>query len=190
MDGDEREEHPHHLSLWQPIRKGRSVAEEKRNRGSQCQGRNGRLAKGGTSHQEGAIGMSKRITAVTILTTIALALLAGCSSSGSDLQTVSPGEASAIIDSETEPVVLDIRTPDEYQTGIIEGAVNIDFYENDFAIQLDALDKEATYVVYCRSGNRSGQSMTLLEKLGFVNVTEVQGGILAWEADGLPVVAP
>jgi phage shock protein E len=117
-------------------------------------------------------------------------LVAGCSTADDALTTVSPTDAAEVIAGDPEVVVLDIRTPEEYADGIIEGAVNIDFYDTDFASQLDTLDKDTHYVVYCRSGNRSGQAMGAFADLGFAEVTEVDGGIVDWYAAGLPVVAP
>jgi rhodanese-related sulfurtransferase len=117
-------------------------------------------------------------------------LVAGCSTADGTLTTVTPTDAAEVIASDSDVIVLDIRTPEEYAAGIIEGAVNIDFYEADFASQLDSLDKDAHYVVYCRSDNRSGQAMGIFADLGFSEVTEVDGGIVEWYAAGLPVVAP
>ena len=117
-------------------------------------------------------------------------VLAGCSSSSADFETVSPGTAATIIADDSSEIILDIRTPEEYDQGIIEGAINIDFYEPAFASDLDALDKDAHYVLYCRSGNRSGQAMSTFEDLGFTNVTEIDGGIANWYEAGLPVVLP
>ncbi|MCL1599573.1 MAG: rhodanese-like domain-containing protein [Actinomycetia bacterium] len=117
-------------------------------------------------------------------------VLAGCSSGAAAVETVAPATAAEIIVQETDEVVLDIRTPEEFGQGIIEGAINIDFYASDFADQLDTLDKDAHYVVYCRSGNRSGQARSTFEKLGFTNVTEIEGGIANWYNSGLPVVLP
>lgn len=83
--------------------------------------------------------------------------------------------------------VLDVRTPEEFAEGHVEGATLIDFYEPDFAERIAALDRGTTYVVYCRSGNRSGQATALMAEQGFVAVNDVGGGVLAWEADGLPL---
>lgn len=77
-------------------------------------------------------------------------------------------------------VILDIRTPEEYSSGHIENAVNVDYYAADFINKLEKLDKNATYMVYCRSGNRSGSTVTQMEKLGFKSVYELNGGINAW----------
>jgi rhodanese-related sulfurtransferase len=122
---------------------------------------------------------------------LALAIVGtACSSSGAVLETVEPQDAAATIAENPGAIVLDIRTPDEYRDGIIEGAVNIDFYAPDFADQLAALDRDATYVVYCRSGNRSGEAMRTFADLDFQEVSEIDGGIVNWYQQGLPVVAP
>ena len=130
-----------------------------------------------------------------IMTTLVGLLLmtivaSACSSTGVAVSPVSPSEAAAVIAAGPNVVVLDIRTPQEFNEGIIEGAINIDFYESSFAVTLDTLDKDAEYVVYCRSGNRSSQARKTFESLGFTNVTEIEGGIVDWYASGLPVVAP
>lgn len=84
-------------------------------------------------------------------------------------------------------VVLDVRTPDEFNAGHLDGAVMIDFYESDFAANINELDRDQPYLLYCRSGNRSGQTLALMEDLGFTNVADVDGGINAWLDAGLPV---
>ncbi len=117
-------------------------------------------------------------------------VLAGCSSSTATLETVSPDAAAAVIAEESNEIILDIRTPDEFNAGIIEGAINIDYYEASFADDLDALDKDAHYVVYCNSGNRSGDAMGTFKDLGFTNITEIDGGIQAWYSAGQPIVLP
>jgi phage shock protein E len=125
-----------------------------------------------------------------LLITLAAAIaIAGCSSSDAVLETVSPEAAAEVITSTPDVVVLDIRTPEEFAEGFIEGASNIDFYRSDFAGQLDVLDKEVPYVVYCRSDNRSGQAMDVFADLGFTNVTEIDGGIVNWYESGLPIVS-
>ncbi|MGA1439089.1 MAG: rhodanese-like domain-containing protein [Ilumatobacteraceae bacterium] len=75
--------------------------------------------------------------------------------------------------------VIDVRTPEEYAEGHVEGAELIDFYEPTFAERIAALDRDRDYIVYCRSGNRSGQAVELMEQLGFGRVWELEGGVLA-----------
>lgn len=82
----------------------------------------------------------------------------------------------------TEPnvVILDVRTPEEVAAGKIEGAVELDFYDNDFQQKVTALDKEKTYLVYCKVGGRSGQACELMQDAGFKSIFNLDGGWTAW----------
>jgi rhodanese-related sulfurtransferase len=124
-----------------------------------------------------------------LLTALAL-LLTGCGGSSSGIELVSAVDAADIIAEDSGAIILDVRTPEEFGEGHIEGAVNIDFYAADFAARLAGLDPEASYVVYCRSGNRSAETAKLMADLEFSRVDEIEGGILAWNAAGLPVAVP
>jgi rhodanese-related sulfurtransferase len=106
----------------------------------------------------------------------------------SGISTISVDAAAAITDNPPDDlVVLDVRTPEEFAEGHLEGAVLVDFYAADFADQLAALDTDVPYLVYCRSGNRSGQALGMMEQLGFASAVDVDGGIVAWADAGLPV---
>lgn len=83
--------------------------------------------------------------------------------------------------------VIDVRTPEEFAEGHIEGAQLIDFYSDTFAEEIAALDADGEYLVYCRSGNRSGQTVALMAKNGIDQVWDLQGGVLAAESSGLLV---
>lgn len=72
-------------------------------------------------------------------------------------------------------IILDVRTPDEYSSKHIKNAINIDFYGADFTSKIKALDKSKDYKVYCRSGNRSGQTVNMMKSLGFKSVENVGG---------------
>lgn len=122
----------------------------------------------------------------SVLAVLAL-VVAGCGGSNEAAVTlVSPIEASELIEG-GDVRVIDVRTPEEYAAGHIEGATLVDFYEPDFADRIAELDRDAEYVVYCRSGNRSSQATALMDEQGFEDVNDVDGGIVAWEAAGLPV---
>lgn len=124
-----------------------------------------------------------------ILLTISLGLVvASCASTATEarLDLVTPRDAAAIID-DRPVVVLDVRTPEEFAEGHLENAINIDFYAADFADQLAGLDPDTEYVVYCRSGNRSGQTIPIMADLGFQSVHDVEGGVLEWVQAGLPL---
>lgn len=80
--------------------------------------------------------------------------------------------------------LIDIRTQEEFNSGKIKGAENIDFYKTqEFSDYLDSLDKNGKYLIYCRSGNRSGQTLSIMKAKGFQNVSDLQGGINAWAAN-------
>lgn len=105
------------------------------------------------------------------------------------VRVIDPTTGAAIqADPPADLVILDVRTPDEYAEGHLEGSLQLDFYEPDFATRVGELDPDVPYLVYCRSGNRSGQTRALMEQLGFTDVADIDGGIVAWTDAGLPVV--
>ncbi len=111
-------------------------------------------------------------------------------STGDDggVRLVQPADADALLGDDV--VVLDIRTPEEFQAGHVADAIMIDFYADDFADQLAELDRDATYVMYCRSGNRSAQAAETMTNLGFTDVAEIDGGVIAWDDAGYDLVVP
>lgn len=63
--------------------------------------------------------------------------------------------------------ILDVRTKEEFTSGHVKGALNIDFHADSFSEQIAKLDKNKNYVLYCRSGNRSGQATLIMKQMGF-----------------------
>ncbi|WP_205941116.1 rhodanese-like domain-containing protein [Albibacterium indicum] len=86
-----------------------------------------------------------------------------------------------------EVQVLDVRTAEEYQSGHIEDAVNIDVQKEDFQEKAAKLDKNRPVLVYCRSGKRSMKAASALESMGFKRIVNLDGGMLAWEEADKPV---
>lgn len=84
--------------------------------------------------------------------------------------------------------VIDVRTPAEFAAGHLAGATNIDIEGNTFTEQISALDKATTYAIYCRSGNRSRTASQQMADAGFTTLYDLDGGINAWTAAGLPTV--
>lgn len=112
-------------------------------------------------------------------------------STGAGIRVVSPAEGADIQSGGPDDlIVLDVRTAEEFAEGHLEGAIMIDFYADDFADQLAELDPDASYLMYCRSGNRSGQTRVIMEQLGFTDVADVDGGIVAWADADLPLTTP
>jgi len=89
--------------------------------------------------------------------------------------------------SQTNLVILDIRTPEEFKSFHIAGATNIDFHGSDFEQRVKSLDKSKTYLVHCASGGRSTQSLKFFQKYDFQSIYHLDGGINAWKNAGLPV---
>lgn len=86
--------------------------------------------------------------------------------------------------------VLDLRRPEEYKTGWIKGAENIDFYGKDFKKELEKLDKGKEVLIYCQTGRRSAAAAVMMRKAGFKKVYDLKGGIEAWKMDEHPVEEP
>ncbi len=123
---------------------------------------------------------------------IGVALTGGCVLDGTAvIEDITPQEAFTLIQSnQNNPdfVIIDVRTPQEFAEGHIENATNIDFYSEAFRDMLNNLDENKTYLVYCRSGGRSGSALDIMAELNFKEVYNVSGGIIAWNAEGLPTV--
>ena len=129
----------------------------------------------------------KRRSALAAVMTMAAALLAACGGS-SAITNVDPAGFQA--QAQTAGVtVIDVRTPDEFAAGHIEGAINIDVEGDSFYDGIDALDKTKTYAVYCHSGRRSGIAASEMADAGFTSIYNLDGGIIAWGNAGYGLVA-
>lgn len=100
---------------------------------------------------------------------------------------VSTPEFHAAISNQGDIQLVDIRTPGEFNSGHIEGAVNIDWYGKDFFDKINELDKNKPLYIYCRSGNRSASAASRLSRQGF-DVYDLGGGIIHWERNRQPIV--
>lgn len=83
-----------------------------------------------------------------------------------------PADSAASTNGKSDAQVLDVRTPEEYVERHLDGAINLDINSGDFENAVSAYDVDDEYIVYCRSGNRSAQAVTLMESLGFHRVTD------------------
>jgi rhodanese-related sulfurtransferase len=116
-----------------------------------------------------------RVTSLNFLRAALLAVLfvvSGCSSGsteGGGVRTVSASEAVKVLDSR---VVIDVRSPAEVAEGAIVGATVLDFNAGEFEAKIGDYDRSAAYLVYCRSGNRSGQAVAIMKELGFTDVID------------------
>ena len=107
------------------------------------------------------------------------------------IEELTPEEAFTLIQANQQSpdfVIIDVRTPEEFASGYLENAVNIDYNSAAFSDEIKTLDKNRTYLIYCRSGARSSPALGLMAVLQFAEVYNISGGITAWQAAGLPVV--
>lgn len=89
---------------------------------------------------------------------------------------------------ETEKAqIIDVRTPKEFQQGHLKNAKNIHLYDQDFAQQIDKLDKKQTVYVYCKAGGRSAEAVEIMQNHGFESIIELDGGTDSWSETGLPL---
>jgi len=114
-----------------------------------------------------------------------LFLLTACSSAGATDLSAVEFQGKTL---ESGVVTLDVRTPGEFIEGHISGAINIDVEGMNFATEIEKLDKEATYAVYCRSGRRSAIAVQTMKDAGFKNLFNMNAGTEEWSAAGLPLV--
>jgi rhodanese-related sulfurtransferase len=92
-----------------------------------------------------------------------------------------------IIKNNPDIIILDVRTPMEFESERIKGAINLDMYSNIFRNNLDKLDKSQTIFLYCRTDSRSNHSKNIFIELGFKKIYHLEEGILGWMASGLSV---
>jgi rhodanese-related sulfurtransferase len=144
--------------------------------------------------------MVRRIAAPAIF--IFLLALSACATAAAPTRTtaspvspfitnVSPREASdAIQKNKANPsfIILDVRTPAEFADGHLEKALNIDVSNPSFETGVGKMGRDATYLVYCRTGNRSRTALDIMNRLGFRYIYHLEAGITSWEAAGYPVV--
>ena len=137
--------------------------------------------------------------ALLVVLTGLSALIGGCTCINGETPVIetqvtditSADEAYALIQDNADNedfIIIDVRTPEEYAEGHIEEAINLDYNSDTFRDDIGLLDRDKTYFIYCRSGRRSAGALEVMQGLGFGKVYHLTGGILTWEAAGLPVV--
>ncbi|MBN2569215.1 MAG: rhodanese-like domain-containing protein [Deltaproteobacteria bacterium] len=99
-----------------------------------------------------------------------------------------PAEAWELISTEDKEdlVILDVSTPMEYRGLHLQGAINVSLFSRFFKARLGMMDREKTYVVYCKVGGRSSIVQKMMARMGFRRVYNVIGGTMLWEDEGLP----
>jgi len=171
----------------------------------------GCFSSAGSSYTLGGMRLARRRTFLALAGAAALTLtigLSGCSSEAGSTDTAAAAEVQApatTVDTPDSPVrvdvaefasiiaspavtIVDVRTPQEYAEGHIEGAVNIPVELPDFMDQVSQLDPSATYAVYCRSGNRSQPAVAGMSSVGINGIYELESGTNGWTSEGQPLV--
>ena len=85
---------------------------------------------------------------------------------------------------DSEYILIDVRTQDEFDSGHINSAINLDFYSNTFKNDISSLPKNETIVLYCRTNNRSSKTATILQENGYRDILVIKGGITEWVKNG------
>ena len=122
---------------------------------------------------------------------VIMLILVGCNQSESTYNVISPQEFEAKLITLKNVQLIDVRTPEEYQTGHLKNAVNINFMEENFKENISRLDKNKPIFIHCAAGAqgaRSNQTAMLLKELGFVEIYELEGGIINWIKAGMETV--
>jgi len=129
--------------------------------------------------------MWKRSTAIALFAVAVLTGTAACSSSSATSDTAAP---TSVVDV-AGATIIDVRTPEEFASGHLEGATNINLQSSGFTSQIQSLPKDSSYVVYCRSGNRSAEAVAQMKAAGFTNVVDAGGLQEASDTTGVPVLS-
>ena len=88
----------------------------------------------------------------------------------------------------TEHILVDVRTIEEYESGHIQDAVNFDFYSESFQKEILSIDKRSSIILYCRTQNRSIKTANYLKENGYKEITVIEGGITSWVKNGNDLV--
>ncbi|MGC3972751.1 MAG: rhodanese-like domain-containing protein [Pirellulales bacterium] len=115
---------------------------------------------------------------------IAVALVLGLTACSSGSQS----DADPVAALGSDAILLDVRTPEEYAQGHLQGAESLDLNGGQVEAAIPTMDPDAEYYVYCRSGNRSGQAMKLMQQAGIDDVTNLGSLEKAAQTTGLPIV--
>ena len=89
---------------------------------------------------------------------------------------------------DTDYILVDVRTIEEYEYGHIQDAINFDFYSGSFQKEILSLDKSSSIILYCRTQNRSTKTANYLKENGYKEITVLEGGITSWVKNGNDLV--
>jgi phage shock protein E len=122
-----------------------------------------------------------------LLLAVVMAVLS-CTVTSDAQQKVQAPEFEKLMAADKSAQIIDVRTPEEFISGHLPGARNINVSDSGFKSQVNTLDKTKTVLVYCASGVRSTNAAEQMKKMGFSKVYNLDGGIRSWAAQGKPIV--
>lgn len=136
---------------------------------------------------------TKVVFAAVLLLTLLPILAGGCSTANTPVinDVVDTQTAYKMIQnnqSNSNFVIVDVRTREEFNSGHIAKAIMVDYESPDFTARISELDRNREYIIYCRTARRSGLAVKVMKGLGFTETYDMAGGITKWQAEGLPVV--
>ncbi len=109
--------------------------------------------------------------------------------SSTEIKIITVEQATTLIDknkNNSDFIILDVRTTEEFNSGHISNATNIDYKSADFKKKVSKLNRNKTYVTYCRSGRRSTSASEIMAEIGFEDIYMIEGGFVAWDKANLP----
>jgi rhodanese-related sulfurtransferase len=124
---------------------------------------------------------------IKVLFPLTLLGLIGCSMLINTPQYIDPSQVWNMIkvnSQNSDLVIIDVRTESEFIAQHIPRAINLDVKSSSFSRDIESLDRKKTYILYCRSGNRSSTALEIMKEAGFKNVASMNGGIKAWIQSG------
>ncbi|MFC1862257.1 rhodanese-like domain-containing protein [Chloroflexota bacterium] len=132
------------------------------------------------------------LLALSVSMVIGVVFMGGCAPTQTQMiEDVSAQEAFALIQNNSNDpdfIIVDVRTPQEFAEGHVEKANNLDFNSETFRDDVNRLDKDKTYLIYCHSGNRSRNALNVMRELDFTKIYHMAGGIIEWTQEGLPTM--
>ena len=129
-----------------------------------------------------------------LISAVLIAVVTSCGSQSATeipINNIDVDTARELVTQDETVIVLDVRTPEEYAMGHIEGALNINIAEAEFSVRVSKLDREKTYIVHCSANvknGRSAKSLEIMRSVGFDKLLNMEGGIIAWEQSAHPLV--
>jgi phage shock protein E len=127
--------------------------------------------------------MIKKIVLISLFALI----FGGISMQGQNKTEINSLDVKTLVNKNPKIIILDVRTSDEFNQGHIKGAINIDIKQPDAFSKIDKLDKNARYIVHCRTNHRSSIAVNYMEEKGFKNIYQMMDGFNGWMLNNLPV---